>query len=371
MINQLSLKSFLVVALLATAFLAGCAKTTKLESGYQFFPPPPAAPHIQYLTGITSSADVEEQDTSVSIFVTGAGSQSYIKKIGKANGIAIHQGKLYVTSTSFGQVVIIDFLNKSFDYLKGNVGPGKLSKPVSLAFDEAGNLYVVDTGREQIVVYNPAGEFLRALRREAIAEKEDPARIVDLAFFKGRLYALDNRASLVRILDPETGAQLDSFGQEEADVTNRLGLPYAMTITREGYIFVTNIGTGRVLKFDTDGNFLEGYGRIGDSPGEFARPRGVAVADNGQIYVVDAGFQNVQVFNEDGRMLGYFGTPGRPAGSLNLPSGIAVSTEHLDYFQKLAAPGFKIDSVIYVTNQFDSPINPVISIYGHGQMESN
>lgn len=366
---RITLVLSVLVALSGSMLLSGCAKgPAKPDPGPVFWPSPPAEPHIQFLGGITDSVDVEGEKTGFSLIVTGREDPYYIKKIGKGSGITAHGGKLYVASTGFGQVVVIDIANRTFDYLKDNAGSGKLKKPVNTAVDEQGNLYVADTGRDQIVVFDAAGNYLRAFG--TIAEDETAeARIVDVAVFKNKLYALDNRAGLVRVLDPETGRQLDSFGQDEVEEKNNLALPYALTIDARGIVYITNLLSGRVLKYDVDGNFLDGLGRLGQSFGEFARPRGVAVDSGGLLYVVDAGFSNVQVFDQQKRLLGFFGTPGRPAGSLNLPAGIAVTTDNLEHFQKLAAPGFRLEQVIFVVNQYTSPINPSISVYGYGSMQ--
>ena len=81
---------------------------------------------------------------------------------------------------------------------------------------------------------------------------------------------------------------------------------------------------------------------------------------------MDGGQQNVQVFNETGRILVFFGDPGLLRGSLNLPVGIAVTKDNLDYFQKMAAPGFVLEAVILVTNQYGAE---KVSVYGLGQMQ--
>jgi DNA-binding beta-propeller fold protein YncE len=347
--------------------LHGCAKEVKLDTGPVFWPSPPAEPHIQFLGGMSDSVDIEGKQTGFSLIVTGQEDPTFIKKIGKGSGITAHGGKLYVASTGFGQIVVIDIANRTFDYLKGNTGSGKLKKPVNTAIDDQGNIYVADTGRGQIVVFDAAGNYLRAFGNFA-EDGSTSSRVVDVAFFRNKLYALDNRAGLIRVLDPQSGRELNSFGQEEADERDNLSLPYAFTIDAQGIIYITNLLSGRVLKYDVDGNFLDGLGRLGQSFGEFARPRGVAVDSAGLLYVADAGFSNVQVFDKQKRLLGFFGTPGLPAGSLNLPAGIAVTTDNLEYFQKMAAPGFKLEQVIFVVNQYTSPINPVISVYGYGSM---
>lgn len=350
-------KPLLLIALLV-GVLSGCAGKTG-QPGPVFFPPPPDDPHLQYLMGITDSTDVEEKKAGFSFVLTGGEKAGVIKGIGKAYGVTAHKGKLYVCASGSGEVIIIDFVKKTFDYLKGNTGQGALQKPINLAIDREGYLYVADTGRKEIVVYNPAGDYVKAIG------KGFGGSIVDLAVFKEYLYALDNKANEIRVLDRKTGEQVGSIGRN-ADPDKSVSAAANFTIDDQGFIYISNIGVGNVLKYDIDGNFLMSFGKFGDSFGQFSRPRGIAVDDAGRMFVADAGHGNVQIFNKNARLLTFFGNPGLEAGSLDLPAGIAVTRDNLQYFQKLAAPGFQLEEVVFVVNQFGSP---AISVYGLGEMQ--
>ncbi len=358
------------IALLITfalgLFLQGCAKPGPVISyGPIFFPPPPDEPHIQYLTGIDDSSTIEpQQESGFKFFVTGNDQRKYVKKIGKPSGLYPHKGKLYVTSTSLGEVITIDFANQKVEFLKGNIGQGKLLKPVSVAIADNDLMYVVDTGRNAVLVFDASGEFIKKLKAPA-----ENSRLVSVATHGGYVYLLDIKNNKIWVYDPKVDEPIQSFGSESQNMLDNLAIPYGITTDAAGFLYITNLGTGRVLKYDVDGNFLGGFGRIGNSSSEFSRPRGVAVDEVGDIFVADGGSQVVQVFNKDFRLLGFFGNPGLPAGSLNIPAGIAVSSDNLDYFQKMAAPGFKLKRVIFVANQASTVINSAISVYGMGEMQ--
>ncbi len=80
----------------------------------------------------------------------------------------------------------------------------------------------------------------------------------------------------------------------------------------------------RIQAFSAEGDFLFALGQVGDSAGDFSKPKGVAVDSDGHIYAVDAAFDNVQILNRDGTPLLAFGSPGREAGEFWLPSGIWI-----------------------------------------------
>src|SRR5215472_13835925 len=66
----------------------------------------------------------------------------------------------------------------------------------------------------------------------------------------------------------------------------------------------------RVEVFDADGKFISAYGKNGDGPGYFSRPKGVAVDSDGHIWVADGMQDRVQVFDKEAHLLISFGGHG-------------------------------------------------------------
>ena len=95
-----------------------------------------------------------------------------------------------------------------------------------------------------------------------------------------------------------------------------------------GKLYVTDTGNFRVQIFDLEGSYLSGFGKVGDSPGQLARPKGVAVDKDGHIYIVDAAFDNFQIFDEEGRLYLFVGSAGHRPGYFWLPAGIHI--DHRD-----------------------------------------
>jgi hypothetical protein len=367
------LKLVLLPLLLLSSLAAGCAQQNTcqyISDKPIFFPPAPDEPHIQYLTGINSSDDIGEvkKQSGVSLFMSGQAAPEIIKKIGKSYGITYHKGKLYIAEGMNGRIDIIDPVKGTFDSPIGLKNPkGALKYPINVALDDEGYLYVADTSRREIVVYDPSGEYLKAF-----PEPWTPrSRVVDVAIFRGQLYALDITAGRIRVLDRKTGEQQNELGFiEKADQSIRM--PSNFVFDDKGSIFVSNIGNNRVMKYDTDGNFLGSFGGSGDNIGSFVKPKGVALSPDGNIFVVDGGSNVVQLFDDKFRPLTYFGWPGLPFGSLNGPAGIAVTTDYLPYFQKFASKGFKVDYLVFVVSQFGQEFCiPRISVYGVGKMQKS
>lgn len=124
----------------------------------------------------------------------------------------------------------------------------------------------------------------------------------------------------------------------------------------------------RASVFDPTGKFLRYLGGPGDVVGQFARPKGIAVDRNGFIYVVDAAFENCQIFSPQGEIALAFGGPGSSSGCMVLPTKVLIAENGLEYFQKYAAPEFKIAYLVFVANQHGPR---KVNVYGFGRSEKH
>jgi DNA-binding beta-propeller fold protein YncE len=361
----------LCFAIVTCLLLAGCATDTTCKYAWKepiFFPPAPDEPRIQYLTGINSSTDIGDgkKKGGISLFATDKDKPDTDITLGKAFGITVHKGKIYVAQGMEQRISIIDLNKGTFTEPSGSkAGRGLLNYPINITLDDEDNLYVADTGRHEIVVYDAKGNFKTSFGK-GLAPK---SKITDVKFYKGKLYALDMGTHLMRVLDPKTGEQQQEFGKSDKPGQS-LMLPGNFIIDDEGNLYITNLASNKVIKLDQDGNYLDSFGGVGDQFGQFSKPKGIALDGEKRVYVVDGGTNIVQLFNDKFQTLTYFGWPGLAYGSLNIPSGITTSTENVEYFQKFAAPGFKVSFLIYVLSQFGQEYCiPRITVYGFGQME--
>ncbi len=343
-----------IVAVLLTVGLTACAGKSSVKE--VFWPPTPDLPRVQFLKSIKDSGDVSGSK-SLSLINLGSSGDDFVSIV-KPYGITAANGKIYVCDTVQADVLIIDLPNKKMTRLPGNINAGRLKKPINVAVDGKGNIYVADTSRLEVLQYAPDGSYLRSF---GIGKDIKP---VDVRVDDNFVYILDHSSSQIAIFDNVTGNFVKFIGGGD-NPQRRLSGPTNMADDGKGALYVSNFGNGRIIKLDRDGNFLMGYGRLGITVGEFGRPRGIAVDNDGYIYVVDAAAQLVQIFDERMRLMMFFGAPGTP-GSLNIPAGIAVSTDNLDYYQKMAAPGFKLEKVLFVVSQVGDHL---VSIYGVGKKQ--
>ena len=342
--------SFFVLAF--AALTGGCATSTRKPEAAVFFPPSPEPPRIQYLTSLRGSKDIEEQ-SGFNRFVVG---EKRELALDKPYGVALFDGRIYVCDTNAG-VYVFDLKRKSFEPLKGAVGPGSLRQPLNISIEPDGTKYVTDPVRGQIVVYDRNDDYVRAYGVQG------SWRPVDAAVFEDRLYVADAANALVKVFDKKSGDLVRVIG-DKGEVGERLSLPTNVAFDGEGYLYVTDFGRFQVVKYDRDGHVKSTIGKLGDNLGHFARPKGIAVDREGRLLAVDASFNNVQLFNKEGRILMFFGGGGEKPGDLLLPAKVALDYDNVKYFEKYVDPSFQVSYLILVTGQF-GPRR--LNVFAYGQ----
>ena len=84
----------------------------------------------------------------------------------------------------------------------------------------------------------------------------------------------------------------------------------------------------RVQVFESDGGFMDEFGRRGNGTGDFDKPKGVALDSDGHIYIAEAMHDVVQVFDTDGRLLLVIGRSGGAPGEFSLPSAVHIDASN-------------------------------------------
>jgi sugar lactone lactonase YvrE len=146
-----------------------------------------------------------------------------------------------------------------------------------------------------------------------------------------------------------TGVHLMALGQKAGGRNDEYFFtPNDMHVAPNGDIFVAEghsntAGTpARMLKFNSDGEFIMTFGEMGDGPGEFMQPHALAMDSKGRLFVGDRSNNRIQIFDQDGNFLDMWYQFGRPSGiyidkndvlySADSESG-SVNPAHGDWFR--------------------------------------
>jgi sugar lactone lactonase YvrE len=339
------------LALLLLLAAAGCAPT-KPKTPYLFYPSAPDEPRLQYLTGF-SSQNQFFGTSGFKKFVLGPNLTD--KAVGKPYGIGSRSNEIFYCDSTWSGVGRFKLDKEAMEQFIPT-GQGKLEDPINAATDAAGNLYVTDTVRGQVMIYGPDGAPLEPMGRK------DEMKPCGLAIAGTNLYLTDMQNHQVRIYGLPERKLARTIPRPDDDGKGKLFSPVNVAVDQQGRVYVSDPGAFRVQVYDAEGKYLRTLGSRGTGLGNMARPRGLAVDREGRVYVVDAATQVVQLFDDQGRVLIFIGDPSIVGpGSTSLPAGIAIDYDNVRYFEKYLAPGKKLEYLILLTNEYG---DPRISVYG-------
>jgi predicted membrane-bound mannosyltransferase/sugar lactone lactonase YvrE len=169
---------------------------------------------------------------------------------------------------------------------------GSFWGPRGIAVDSEGRVFVADTGNKRIVVFDADGNYLTEFGTAGL----DPGQFdepVGVAIANdGTVYVTDTWNQRVQAFIPsEDGmlyvpsAQWDVnawFGQA---VDNK---PF-IAVSKDKHVFITDPEGYRIIEFTDTGEFVRTWGDFGSGPNEIGLAAGVAVDPAGFIWVTDAG----------------------------------------------------------------------------------
>lgn len=159
--------------------------------------------------------------------------------------------------------------------------------PQGLAIDSANQLWVADTNRQRLVVFDPFGMFVREV----------------------------------------------PLGESV--------WPQAITFSPDGSLLVLNSYEGQVLRIDPSGKMLATYSSAGSGDGQLAviaemnrfdGPRDLVIDSEGSIYVVDTYNSRIVVFSSQGSYEGASGSFGSAMGKVYLPSSLTYLSSNDTFY---------------------------------------
>lgn len=231
------------------------------------------------------------------VYGPGTGKEPYFMR---PMGVACDsQGNMYVTDSLQNRVCVF---NKDGRYLFqfGGIGvawptqgtlatwkPGLFNSPYGIDIDDRGDIYVVDCQNQQLQVFNGSGKFLRSFPKP-----------------------------WQKVGEHGGGGRGEGLYPTTLDV-------------RGDYVYVCD--AYQIVTYKRDGTFVRQFGKPGRSAGHMDRPNGIVVGSDGTIYVSDSNHYRLQAFSPEGKLKWEVGNT--PANALDisensrefgLPRGLAI-----------------------------------------------
>lgn len=340
--------------ILVTSLLVSCSRTIYPVSSSEnlvIYPSPPDTARIQFLTRISSSRDVNKDRRSFNKFIFGEEDEFLINK---PYGVTTSKGKIYVCDTYIHGIEIIDLETNRFERFIPT-GKGELKIPINCFVDTNGYLYVADSERKQIVVFDENHKYYRSFGESEnfkptdVFVQDQKIWVTNLEGHQIHVYSNDSEYKL-----------LSKFPEVNSSDSKSLFSPTNLFVSGNR-IYVSDFGDFKIKIYSQEGEYIESVGEHGQGLGQFGRPKGIAVDKESNLYVVDAGFENVQIFNKDAKLLMFFGGSYKGPGDMWLPAKVSIDYSNLAYFQKYVDPDYNLKYLILVTNQYGPD---KLTIYG-------
>ena len=315
------------------ALLAGCATEPAPKEVRLAWPEAPEVARIEFVRTIVDDKDLTKDTTgSQTLFRFLAGDTASKFRIVEPMGLAVSDDghRLYISDFAQFAVFVFDFDKKTALKIDGG-DKDSLGAPMGVALDADENIYVAETGKRNVRVFDRTGKSLRSITDPSL---ERPLGLaIDIP--RGKLYVADTgRAESpehsVKIFDLQ-GKLLGRIGKQIGDVPGSFLFPTYVNVDAKGNLYVGDTLNSRVQMFDPDGKFVQAFGKRGNAFGMFDKPKGVATDSFGNVYVADSGWSNVQIFNEKGGILMFFGGRGTAPGLMQNPSVLTIDKQNRIY----------------------------------------
>ena len=210
-------------------------------------------------------------------------------------GVAVDvDGSVYVTDTWNHRVQKFSADGK-FIKMWGSFGQAERADsfwgPRTIAIDAKGRIFVMDTGNKRVAIFDPEGQGLGSFGTPGLnpGQFDEP---VGMAFDRnGNLYVADTWNQRIQVFQPDASG-LNFIPMRNWEVSAWFGQsldnkPF-LTVDTGGNVFITDPDSGRVLEFNSDGQFLRGWSElVGDIPA-LVVPAGLALDAQGGMWVSDA-----------------------------------------------------------------------------------
>lgn len=231
------------------------------------------------------------------------------------SGVVDAEGRIFVTDSNRQGVYVFDDKAGQLDVWDRARLNNKFETPIGIALGANGEILVADAELHSVFRLSSKGEPAGELGRDVLKRPTGLARDAR----RGHIYVADTHGHDIKVFGDD-GALLKVIGKRgEGD--GEFNFPTHLTFAADK-LYVTDTLNSRVQIFDTEGKMVSKFGELGLNVGNLVRPKGVAVDSLNNIYVVESLYDNLLVFDAQGRTLLGLGGAGKKTGEFYLPTGV-------------------------------------------------
>ena len=189
----------------------------------------------------------------------------------------------------------------------------------SLAVDSSSNLYVADAGMDKVMKYSVDGVLLGQWGQAGSGAGQLRYPFGVAVDRSGTIYLADSFNARIQKL---------ALGQSAFTQVTPVGLlqePVGLTLDGQGNIITTDYNANVLVKYNETTGASTTIGGPGSGQGQFLNPTSVLLDGSGNILVVDYNNNRVQMLDPQGSYLKEWGTSGPSDWRLKYPVGAVIS----------------------------------------------
>jgi calcineurin-like phosphoesterase family protein/SMP-30/gluconolaconase/LRE-like protein/NHL repeat-containing protein len=195
-------------------------------------------------------------------------------------------------------------------------GNGQFTRIEQVTVDPQDNIYVCDSDAERIIKFSPTGTYIMHFGSPGTGDSQFNS-VYDVKIdSSGNIWVADQHNNAIK--------KFSSAGVFISKITNIVGAsPTTLTAPEaiafdynDNSLYISDTDGNRIIKLDSNLNFVWEIGEFGTGDGQFNIPHGLAVGPDRNIYVGDHHSPRIQVFDRNGNFLRKWGTEGLTGGQM-------------------------------------------------------
>ncbi|MDI6735456.1 MAG: 6-bladed beta-propeller [bacterium] len=271
------------------------------------------------------------------------------------------------------EIPVSSNIYESLDTIEANkIEEATFYNPAGIAIDSADNLYLCSFGSNAILKFSSLGNYLLQFPGfkpvpglKPVGQKETLSKPYSIALdMEDNIYVTDSGNNQVQKFD-SNGNFLMKFGQEGKNKGEFIS-PKGIALDKEAKIYVVDSGNSRIQIFSKEGKFIGKIGEMGKGKDKLLNPIGIALDEKKGIWIIEQGGKYLKKFAGSGNFQNSFALPQEGL----TPGGIIYGGDGKLYIAFLQGLIFKfnIETEIWegltVGSKLSSPCGLAMNKYG-------
>ncbi|KJU85619.1 NHL repeat containing protein [Candidatus Magnetobacterium bavaricum] len=206
---------------------------------------------------------------------------------------------LLVLDDTLNQIKLFDIKTKmAITPDAGKWGSDNLSKPSGIGVDPSGYVYVSDTGNNRIQKLDSSGNSISKWGGPGSADGEFNSPMGLAVDQRGNVYVSDKGNHRIQKFDSNGKFQTSWSGNgKDTDTKDDTAFaPDAITVDKNGDVYVVDTRSNNIVKYDTEGKLLNQW-----QTNTLSKFNAITVDNQGDVWAADAQSSTLQKFDKSGQ----------------------------------------------------------------------